>query len=66
VSRDKKSNGGPVCITGLDGFLVLSHGVYLNIGGVVVDIGCSFPSDNILDVVAFESSKNDNVATKEG
>ena len=61
-----KSNGGPVCITAVDDFLVSSHGVYLDIGGIVTDRGCSFPCDNILDVVAIESSEGNDVTTKEG
>ena len=38
ASGNKESNGGPVSVTGLDGFLILSHSIHLNIGGVVVKV----------------------------
>jgi len=63
---DIKSDGGPVCITAVDDLLVSSHGVHLDIGGIVADRGWSFPCDNILDVVAIKSSEGDDVTTKEG
>ena len=66
ASWDKESNGGPVSITGLDSFLILSHGVHLNIRGVVVEMAGAFPGNNILDVVRFEAAKYDDVTAKKG
>ena len=61
---DIKTNSGPVRITAIDSFLMSSHGVYLDVGGVVTDWGCSFPSNNILDFVTIESSKDNDVSSK--
>jgi len=66
VIRNEKADGRPIGVTGLNNFLILSHGINLHIGGVVVEVGCTFPSDHIFDVVTFKSAENDNITTKEG
>ena len=66
ASWDEESNSRPVSVTGLNRFLILSHGVYLNIGGVVVKVAGAFPGNNILDVVRFETAKYDDVTAKKG
>ena len=62
VDGNIESDGGPVSIAGLDYFLVLAHGVDLNIGLAFADEGRALPGHDILDVVIGESTESDDVA----
>src|SRR6266702_4517418 len=61
---DIETNGGPVSVTGLDSFLVLAHGIDLNVCTAVAYLVRALPGYNIFDGVALKSTKCNNVATK--
>jgi len=61
---DIETNGGPVSITGLDSFLVLAHGINLNVRAAVAYLVRALPGYDIFDGVALESTKCNNVAAK--
>src|SRR6266700_2061935 len=63
---DIETNGGPVGVTGLDNFLVLAHGIDLNVCTAVAYLVRALPGYNILDGIALKSTKCNNVATKKG
>lgn len=62
--RDIKTDGRPVRITGVNSFLVLAHGVDLNVGLTFANEGRALPSYNIFDVIVGESTENDDVTTE--
>ena len=66
VDGDIESNGRPISITGIDSFLVLAHGIDLDIGVAFADKGRALPGHNILDIFIVESPEIDNVATEKG
>src|SRR6266446_2997301 len=62
--RNIETNGGPVGITGLDSFLVLAHGINLNVCAAVAYLVRALPGYDIFDGVALKSTKCNNVAAK--
>jgi hypothetical protein len=64
VDGDIKTDGGPVSITGLNCFLVLAHGVDLNISLAFTNERRALPGYHIFDVVIVEATENDDVTTE--
>ena len=59
---DVKTDGGPVGVTRVDSFLVLAHGIDLDVGLTFANERRMLPGYNILDVFIGKSMEDDDVA----